>query len=110
MTKEQKRQIRLRISDLFEENRKQHSFENEQEIVRLGKLLDQEVTVEESIKFKRGEWGAMEIYYLINHVPMIGVERTAENLNRSAESVKGKFYREIQKQKNFSPGTGREVS
>lgn len=111
MNKEEKRKIRLLISELIEQNREKHSFENEEEIVRLGKLLVPHVTVEDSIHFKRGEWGAMETFYLMNHVPLIGVERTAKNLNRSVDSVKGKFYREMEKkQKNFSPGTGREVS
>jgi hypothetical protein len=110
MTREEKRQIRLRISELIEQNRSKHSFENEKEIVRLGKLLAPSVTVEDSIDYKRGEWGAMEIFYLMNHVPLIGIERTAKNLNRPVDSVKGKFYREMaKKQKNFSPGTGREV-
>jgi hypothetical protein len=111
VNKGEKHKIRLRISELIEQNREKHSFENEEEIVRLGKLLVAHVTVEDSIQYKRGEWGAMEIFYLMNHVPLIGVDRTAKNLNRSVDSVKGKFYREIEKkQKNFSPGTGREVS
>jgi hypothetical protein len=112
MTKEEKRQIRLRISSLIEQNRKanSHFFENEDEIARLGKLLAPTQDVGESINHKRGEWGEMEIYYLMNHVPLIGVERTAKNLNRTVEATKGKFYREMEKkQKNFSPGTGREV-
>jgi hypothetical protein len=110
MTRVEKRQIRLRISELIEQNRIRYSFENEAEIVRLGKLLVPNVTVEDSIQYKRGEWGAMEVYYLLNHVPLIGFERTAKNLNRSLDSTKGKYYREMEKkQKNFSPGTGREV-
>jgi hypothetical protein len=108
VTKEQKRQIRLRISELIEQNREQHSFENEKEIVRLGQLLG---VAEKRPKRKNHQWSGIEIYYLMNHVPVIGFERTAENLNRTLKATKGMYYKEInKKQKNFSPGTGREVS
>jgi hypothetical protein len=103
MKKEDKRKIRLRVSQLIEMNRIKPTPENDDEISRLGKHLSKEVKVEESIVHKRGEWGKMEIFYLMNHVPSIGFERTAENLNRSVDAVKGKFYREIQKQKTSHP-------
>jgi hypothetical protein len=107
MTREEKRKIRLQISELIEENRERFSFENEEEIVRLGKLLDN------TVKRKRRrncQWGDGEVFYLMNHVPLIGFERTAENLNRTLKATKGKYYTEMRKkQKNFSPRTGREV-
>jgi hypothetical protein len=112
MTKEEKRKIRLRISELIEANRVNHPkfHENEAEIFRLGQLLGDENGQKKKRLRKTTAWGKKEIFYLMNHVPMIGFERTAKNLNRTVTSIKGKYTSEcLKQQKNSSPGTGREV-
>jgi hypothetical protein len=107
MNREEKRKIRLRILQLIDMNRIKHTAENDEEIARLGALL---AHTEKRKRRKTYQWSNIETYYLMNHAPIIGLEATAERLNRTLTSVKGKYYTEMKKkQKNFSPGKGREV-
>ncbi|MGM0806484.1 MAG: hypothetical protein ACQET8_17220 [Bacillota bacterium] len=50
--------------------------------------------------FKTGNWSPSETFYMVNHVPVVGLKETARRLNRNEVEVKAKYEREQQKNRH----------
>ncbi|MGC4375893.1 hypothetical protein WD019_02975 [Fictibacillus sp. Mic-4] len=95
MTKKEKQAIRLQICMLLDQHREDPTSDHLEQAKKLSKLL-----LEDEYEPKKGEWSIAEKYYLVNHVPVIGFNKTAKNLKRSLKDAKVMYTRLMKGQIN----------